>query len=214
MLSEEAIAISTATGAASQKGVYISYPNNRIGPLKTKRLLLREFDIPDISAFHALESQEEVVRYQDYSTRTVLEAEALVRRTMRQSFEVPRMVYELAVEHEGEFIGRIGAFFDYEASVKYLDTASSSEEGEGEYGVAEQNTDGKGEKMTNVSLWFAFLPSSQGKGFATEAMQAFIPLLGAPRRLEIECDPRNTGSWKMAERLGFKRISLTKRAYE
>jgi RimJ/RimL family protein N-acetyltransferase len=28
--------------------------------------------------------------------------------------------------------------------------------------------------------------------------------------MEIECDPRNEGSWKLAERLGFERHSLTK----
>jgi RimJ/RimL family protein N-acetyltransferase len=32
--------------------------------------------------------------------------------------------------------------------------------------------------------------------------------------LEIECDPRNTKSWKMAERLGFVRHSLKERDYE
>jgi RimJ/RimL family protein N-acetyltransferase len=32
--------------------------------------------------------------------------------------------------------------------------------------------------------------------------------------LEIECDPRNTGSWKLAERLGFEKHSLTKNVQE
>jgi hypothetical protein len=59
-----------------------------------------------------------------------LEAGSLVGRTMRQSFEAPRLVYELAVEHEGEFIRRVGAFFEIEASVKYLATVSLSEKRE------------------------------------------------------------------------------------
>jgi RimJ/RimL family protein N-acetyltransferase len=32
--------------------------------------------------------------------------------------------------------------------------------------------------------------------------------------LEIECDPRNRGSRKLAERLGFEKISCVERAYE
>lgn len=63
------------------------------------------------------------------------------------------------------------------------------------------------------SLWFAFMPETWGRGYATEAMRAFVPLLGNVR-LEIECDPRNTGSWKLAERLGFVREPLTERAEE
>ncbi|KAF2439430.1 hypothetical protein P171DRAFT_316959, partial [Karstenula rhodostoma CBS 690.94] len=45
-----------------------------------------------------------------------------------------------------------------------------------------------------ADLWFSFLPGWQGKGFATEAMEAFVALLGGPLELEIECDPRNAGS--------------------
>lgn len=66
----------------------------------------------------------------------------------------------------------------------------------------------------HADLWFSFLPTVQGKGFATEAMRAFVPLLGSPLELEIECDPRNLGSWRLAERLGFERFGLTERAFE
>jgi RimJ/RimL family protein N-acetyltransferase len=52
-------------------------------------------------------------------------------------------------------------------------------------------------------------------------MAAFIAQLVEKERvehksieLEIECDPRNTGSWKLAERLGFSKHSLTERAWE
>ncbi|KAJ9637910.1 hypothetical protein H2199_007405 [Coniosporium tulheliwenetii] len=64
-----------------------------------------------------------------------------------------------------------------------------------------------------ASLWFAFMPDAWGRGYATEAMRAFIPLLGRVK-LEIECDPRNTGSWKLAERLGFVKESLTENVKE
>lgn len=64
-----------------------------------------------------------------------------------------------------------------------------------------------------ASLWYAFLPSAQGKGFATEAMRAFVPQVSA-RGFKIECDPRNEPSWRLAERLGFVRESFVERAFE
>ena len=64
-----------------------------------------------------------------------------------------------------------------------------------------------------AALWYAFLPAVQGQGYATEAMRAFIEAVPA-RRLTVECDPRNVPSWRLAERLGFVRESLTERAYE
>ncbi len=33
-------------------------------------------------------------------------------------------------------------------------------------------------------------------------------------RFTVECDPRNEPSWRLAERLGFERQSLTERAFE
>jgi RimJ/RimL family protein N-acetyltransferase len=197
-------AIIAATDKSEKTAIHTSQTNSRIDPLKTKRLLLREFDVADVSAFHALESQEEVVRYQDYSARTNSEVLELVGTAIQESFKIPRQVYELAVEHNGEFIGRVGASLDHREPEKCLAAVKEDKESE------------KAEvpDVTNVHLWFSFLPSSQGKGFATEAMQAFMPLLGTSIRLEIECDPRNSGSWKLAERLGFERISLTEKVYE
>ena len=64
-----------------------------------------------------------------------------------------------------------------------------------------------------ATLWYAFMPAAQGRGLATEAMRAFVPLVDA-KRLTIECDPRNRPSWRLAERLGFVRESLTERAFE
>ncbi|OCK79679.1 acyl-CoA N-acyltransferase [Lepidopterella palustris CBS 459.81] len=67
-------------------------------------------------------------------------------------------------------------------------------------------------KDGQASLWYSFMPAWNGKGFATEAMKAFISLLG-PVRLKIECDPRNTRSWRLAERLGFAKIRLTEKEF-
>lgn len=83
-----------------------------------------------------------------------------------------------------------------------------------------------GVKRVHVSLWFSLLPSMQGKGLATEAVEAFVDEMARRERdgkegsgevqmeLEIECDPRNAGSRKLAERLGFRKESEVEEAFE
>ncbi|KAF1965146.1 acyl-CoA N-acyltransferase [Bimuria novae-zelandiae CBS 107.79] len=173
----------TAKGTNSMGPLEGSRKSERVSAIKTERLLLREFVEADEDPFFELESQEGVVRYQMWPPRTRAQAHDEVTKTVRNSWAVPRTHVELAVEHEGKFIGRVGANVRRE-------------------GVA------------HVDLWFSFLPAYQGKGLAAEAMSAFIPLLGSALELEIECDPRNTGSWKLAERLGFEKFELTAKAFE
>jgi GrpB-like predicted nucleotidyltransferase (UPF0157 family)/RimJ/RimL family protein N-acetyltransferase len=162
----------------------------RFGAIRTERLVLREFVMDDFAVMHALESLPEVVQYQTFAPLTVEEAKERVANILRTAAEIPREYYELAVLHEGDFIGRVGA------------RVKRTFEG------------GEPRNPPHADLWFSFLPSAQGKGFATEATEALIPLLGSPLLLEIECDPRNSGSWKLAERLGFQRVSFTENAFQ
>lgn len=176
----------------------------RFGALKTQRLVLREFVMKDVDGYFELESNEENARYQTWPPRTKAQARQLVLDNIRNHNAVPRTNFELAVDHEGRFIGRVGAKL----------SPTSYDKLPGEKMI---------KQVTHASLWFSFLPSVQGQGYATEAMTAFIEALtnktrgakdGGKWELEIECDPRNTASWKLAERLGFERHSLTKEAYE
>ncbi|KAF2106824.1 GrpB protein-domain-containing protein [Lophiotrema nucula] len=180
LLTDEELA---AIRVANEKG-------ERRGALKTERLTLREFIIADVPAYHALESIPEVVRYQTWGPKTNDQAAKDVVTIIQNSTVKPREHFELAVDCEEKFVGRVGA------KIKMKDE------------------EGKAVEPPHVDLWFSFLPEVHGKGLATEAMKAFVPTLGSPLRLEIECDPRNTGSCKMAERLGFTKISLTERVYE
>lgn len=60
----------------------------------------------------------------------------------------------------------------------------------------------------NWNLGFVFHPGYQGKGFATEAagrvMQYGFEVLNV-RRFASGCNPLNTPSWKLLERLGMRR---------
>lgn len=163
--------------------------------IRTPRLLLREFALADVDGYYNLEGNEQNARYQDWLPRSREQAQQLVLANMESSRAIHRAVWELVVEHKGAMVGRVGA------AVTRSDAEDSADSG------------------ARFNLWFSFLPAIQGKGFATEAMTAFIDSLSKDQSadelvLEIECDPRNTGSWKLAERLGFKKHSLTERAWE
>jgi RimJ/RimL family protein N-acetyltransferase len=171
------------------------------GAIKTSRLLLREFVMKDEEGYFELEGSEQNARYQDWPPRTRQQARQLVLENIRNQNDVPRTIYELAVEHNGRFIGRVGA----------KTSQANSDSLPGEFTI---------KPVTHANLWFSFLPSMQGQGFATEAMMAFIEALKdrlqdqGKLEMQIECDPRNEGSWKIGERLGFERHSLTKAAWE
>jgi GrpB-like predicted nucleotidyltransferase (UPF0157 family)/RimJ/RimL family protein N-acetyltransferase len=173
----------------------------RFGAINTPRLLLREFVVKDEEGYFELESNEENARYQDWPPRSKQEARQLVLENIRNHNDVPRTKYELAVEHNGAFIGRVGA----------KTSQANSDSLPGEFMI---------KPVTHANLWFSFLPSMQGRGFATEAMTAFIDALKdrlqnqGKLEMEIECDPRNERSVKLAERLGFERHSLTKEKAE
>ena len=49
--------------------------------------------------------------------------------------------------------------------------------------------------------------SFQGKGYACEALSAVMDhaFKKGAHRIFAECDPRNTGSWKLLEKAGLKR---------
>jgi RimJ/RimL family protein N-acetyltransferase len=182
-------------------------------PLHTPRLTLREYDLADEEALFALESSEENARYQTWQPWTRAEASRRLGAAMSDSCVAPRAVVELAVvskESGGGLVGRVGC-------------RKSLVRGDGgdEDGGGEKKGVGAA-KRVQVHLWFSLLPAVQGKGLATEAVAAFVAEMARAERngkglelqLEIECDPRNKGSRKLAERLGFVQCSLQEEAFE
>lgn len=189
--------------------------------LQTSRLLLREFTLSDIKHMHSLESDPAVVRYQLYGPHKMADSERDVKTIMENASVVPRKHVELAVflspqnleqglnsqhddrpsrngdENDGQevFLGRTGCSIRIDS-----DTPSGT-----------------------ADFWFSFLPSFQGKGYATEAMRAFIEhVVEASKekrvlsftKLEIECDPRNQGSVKLAARLGLDKEKFEEKRFE
>lgn len=159
--------------------------------LRTPRLVLREYTLADVEAIHSLESLPDVVRYQTYEPFTEKRSEDYVADRLADAQDVPRESIELVVMLDRVFIGRVGCHIRTEDGV--------------------------------ADMWYSFLPTSHGRGYATEAMEGLIAILrkeagnGAilpVKSMEIECDPRNEPSWKMAQRLDFKKVKEVEKAME
>jgi RimJ/RimL family protein N-acetyltransferase len=147
--------------------------------LETERLLLREFEDADGDALYAIESRPEVARYQSFEPRTLKESRDYARFAREVADWGSRSWYELAIvrREDGRFIGRCG--------------------------LEVRRREGR-----QAVLWYTIDPDCWGQGYATEAARALVDFGFAELRLHrvwADCDPRNTASWRLLERLGMRR---------
>lgn len=148
--------------------------------LKTERLTIRDFIEDDWRDIVETRTQEEVARYELWDTTTWAEREKVVERIREQralTFDMLGKYVEFAVVLGKKAIGSVG--------VKRLsDTHKDAEVG----------------WVFDARYW--------GQGYATEATRAlmdwgFYNL--ELHRITAVCDARNTGSYKLMERLGMRR---------
>lgn len=146
--------------------------------LETERLVLREFVEDDWRSLYSFESLPEVARYQAYDAYDEDKARWYVGRVIGDAAADPRLVWDFAITRPGDdrMIGRCGF-----------------KRGASELRVAE--------------MWAVLDPREQGQGLVTEAARALITFaftdLGL-HRLYGDCDPRNTSSARLMERLGMR----------
>lgn len=146
--------------------------------LLTPRLRLREFSEDDWRATWPYESNPDVVRYMSHGVRTPEESLKYIQDSMATALESPRRIHDLAVvlREDGRLIGRVG--------LKVVD----AEQREG-------------------ALWYILNPSWWGSGYISEAAGAMLDFgfttLGL-HRVWADCDPRNTGSVRVMQRLGMR----------
>jgi len=147
--------------------------------IETERLVIRELHDDDRVALHAVESTPEVNRYQAYDPHTEEASRDLIARAKREASCEPRTLYDLAVTWRGDdrLLGRGG----FRRS---------------------------GHELRSGELWCVLAPAEHGRGIVTEAARAILELafggLGM-HRLFGDCDPRNTASARLMERLGMRR---------
>jgi RimJ/RimL family protein N-acetyltransferase len=145
--------------------------------LTTERLRLRDFLESDLQRLFAIESDPVVVRYQSYAPKTAEECRAYIARDLGARED--RTCFDLAVTQKdsGLLIGRLG-----------LNVI------EPERQIGE--------------LWFVLDRALWGHGLMPEAARRIVDfgfrekLL---RRVFLECDPRNRGAARLAEKLGMMR---------
>lgn len=148
--------------------------------LKTERLTIRDYVEADWRAIVQQTTQEDVARYMEWDTTTWAEREkvaAWIEEQQALTFDTFGKYIEFAVEKGGEVIGNLG--------VKRLSEVNR---------VAEVGWD--------------LDPAHWGVGYATEATAAFMDWCFRTLKLHrftSVCDARNTGSYKLMERLGMRR---------
>jgi RimJ/RimL family protein N-acetyltransferase len=149
-------------------------------PLTTDRLELRPFREDDLDVLCEMDGDAETTRYLYWGPRTRAEVRvSLARRRKMTSIEREGDGLRLAivVKESGALVGDV--------SLHYL----SKQHGQGEIG-------------------FVLHPAQHGHGYAGEAVRVLLGLgfegLGL-HRIAGRCDPRNTASARLMDRLGMRR---------
>lgn len=148
-------------------------------PIMTEHLRLRPFRRGDVDAVFAYRQREDVARYLfDLPMTRESCAEAIQDRISQIAFvtEGDRIVLAAERRADNQVIG--------EVSLNYRKVEARQAE-----------------------VGYIFNPDFQGEGFATEAVRALVDFafttLGM-HRVYGRCDARNTGSFKLMQRLGMR----------
>jgi RimJ/RimL family protein N-acetyltransferase len=148
-------------------------------PVRTERLLLREFREADFEDVHEYGADPKVARFMDWGPNTPEETRAFLDRALGNQQTWPRPDVGLAVQHVADdcMIGSIRLWVTDEAHAT------------GEIGYS-----------LNAAFW--------RQGYCTEAARALLQIgfgvLGL-HRITATCDPRNRGSWAVMQKLGMRR---------
>jgi RimJ/RimL family protein N-acetyltransferase len=147
--------------------------------LRSERLILREFVADDWPALHEIESRSEVAQYQSFEPRTSEQSREYVLGASKAVETDPRATYDLAVIEVkgGRLIGRCG------------------------FGISDAG-------QQQAMLWYTLHPDHWGRGYTTEAARTLVDFgfgeLGL-HRIWADCDPANTGSWRVLEKIGMRK---------
>ena len=156
----------------------------------TERLVLRRFEATDAPAFARYRSIPGVARYQSWDAPYPIErAQALVDWLHERHPDEPGMWYQLA----------IALRTDPERLVGDCGFRSRVDE------------------PLVVDIGFTLDPSVQGRGYGTEAGAALVRYLIEDRgkhKICADCDTRNDASWRLLERLGFRREGELRESFQ
>jgi len=171
----------TTPGASPDE---VTYPALGL-PLRTRRLLIRDFVSGDLGALHGYSGRREVTRHLLWGPNTVEESRATLTEFMAQQSVTPRLRYDLALALPGgKAIGAVSI---------HLDDI----------------------RLGNAEIGYVLHSDYWGGGFASEAVQAVASEIFATwplNRLWARCVEGNKGSRRVLERLGMRHEGTLLRA--
>lgn len=154
-------------------------------PLRSRRLVVRDFVSGDLGALHAYSERREVTRYLLWGPNTVEQSRATLGEFVAQQAVSPRMRYDLALALPGgKAIGGISV---------HLDDA----------------------RLGNAEIGYVLHSDYWGGGFASEAVQMVTAQVFAQwplNRLWARCLESNRASRRVLERLGMRHEGTLLRA--
>lgn len=154
-------------------------PKDKPETLQTERLILRDFVEEDWQLVHDYGADAEVVRYMPFGPNTEQETRSFISTVLESQKEKPRISYNFALisRQDNKLIGN--------CRIK----VTSAEYKEGEIGY-----------ILNRNYW--------NRGYVTEAARRVVSFgfeeLGL-HRIYATCDPENTGSYWVMEKIGMQR---------
>ncbi|MFW6162462.1 MAG: GNAT family N-acetyltransferase [Planctomycetota bacterium] len=152
---------------------------NAMLPLRTDRLVLRDFEERDWRAVHRYATDYAVVRFMEWGPNTKADTQAFIARAVAAQAAEPRMTYELAVvgQADGRLIGSCGLRLS-------------------------------GGDARSGSMGYCLARPFWGRGYATEAARALLRLgfedLGL-HRVWATCDVENHASARVLAKAGLIR---------
>ena len=148
--------------------------------LESPRLRLRPYRQDDARAIYALYSDPVVTRYWSFPAWTRRE-QASDYLAARMALETPAVYAWALAERECDRLIGTTTLFSLSGPHK------------------------------RAEIGYSLLPARQGQGLATEALRTVLEHAFGPlglERIEADVDPRNEPSWRLLEKLGFRREGL------
>lgn len=149
-------------------------------PLRTERLVVRDFRPGDAESVHRYGGDPEVARFMDWGPNTPEETEAFLARSIEAQAPWPRLDFGLGIELEGEVVGSIGLHLR-----------------DGPNRTAETGY------CLRRDLWRRGVISEAARALLDVAFGT----LGL-HRVFATCDVRNSGSFGVMEAIGMRREGL------
>ena len=146
-------------------------------PIRTPRLVLREFREGDLADIHAYAAIPEVCRFMEWGPNTPEDSRAALDRALASQGEWPRKHVGLAVEREGVVIGSIRMDLQGEKTA------------DADFGYT-----------MHPDHWAQGLATEASRALLEIAFQT----LGL-HRVWATCDVENTGSYRVMEKLSMRR---------